>query len=716
MQLHLIRVQVDSNEPENWGEQEMTRQRAITGWVAAFVCVLGVAACDEGGTPPPVASDVAVSPATIEVTEGDEVQAQATVRDDNGNAIPGATVEWSSDDESIATVDGSGMVAGVTAGATVVRATYNGIAGTADVTVDAAAEFTVSQRTVTIPGYVGSEHAPIVLDIGGPDADSITGLGVQVTYESEAVDWITTELGGTSVPSTLTLGVSTEGLQAGVYAGSVLLASDTPEEGQREIDVTLTLAGLAIAQTDEATAVAETGTTDSVSVALALQPDTSVVLTVTSSDAGEATADPATLTFTAENWSTPQWVTVTGVDDDEIDGQQVSVMTIAVDTAQSDPLYDALPVQTVEVTTADNEAGGLSVTETDGGTVVAESGSTDELRVSLVSQPAADVVLTVTSSDEGEVTVSPATLTFTAADWSTVQAVTVTGVDDGDPDGDQTSNVTIAVDAGLSDDAWDAVAAVAIDVTTVDDDAGSGVSESAPAGHPGVSTDQLVAAYDMSSLTPAGLLRDFSGNDLHGTITGTTPVAGVRGGARYFPGTITDGRVADYIELPPQPVFDLDGPLTVAAWFYFDRQFQHQHIIACDDKFALWITEQDHMRFANTRADYAEMTVRVSPNQFHSVVAIFRGTAGDVIDDSTVEIWIDGVRQQPLEFGSQVNDPPIWRDGTLWPTDACYIGFESHQGREDHVDLPYYGAIDEVIVFGRALTPEEVALLALTQD
>jgi hypothetical protein len=101
---------------------------------------------------------------------------------------------------------------------------------------------------------------------------------------------------------------------------------------------------------------------------------------------------------------------------------------------------------------------------------------------------------------------------------------------------------------------------------------------------------------------------------------------------------------------------------------------------------------------------------------FHSVVAIFRGTAGAVIDDSTVEIWLDGVRQLPLEFGSDVADPPVWRDGTLWPTDACYIGFESHQGRADHVDLPYFGAIDEVIVFGRALTPAEVALLAATQN
>ena len=36
----------------------------------------------------------------------------------------------------------------------------------------------------------------------------------------------------------------------------------------------------------------------------------------------------------------------------------------------------------------------------------------------LTAQPASDVVLTVTSGDTGEATVSPATLTFTTANWN----------------------------------------------------------------------------------------------------------------------------------------------------------------------------------------------------------------------------------------------------------------------------------------------------------
>ena len=48
-----------------------------------------------------------------------------------------------------------------------------------------------------------------------------------------------------------------------------------------------------------------------------------------------------------------------------------------------------------------------------------------------------DVTVALSSSDEGEATVSPATLTFTEDNWDTAQAVTVTGLDDTDTDGNQ---------------------------------------------------------------------------------------------------------------------------------------------------------------------------------------------------------------------------------------------------------------------------------------
>jgi hypothetical protein len=120
------------------------------------------------------------------------------------------------------------------------------------------------------------------------------------------------------------------------------------------------------------------------------------------------------------------------------------------------------------VTNADDDIPGFAVTESDGTTVVTEAGGTDDLRVVLLAQPLADVVLSLTASDPGEATVSPVTLTFTPADWSAPQVVTVTGVDDLLLDGDQVSTITIAVDDVGSDDAFDGVADQSVSVTTRD--------------------------------------------------------------------------------------------------------------------------------------------------------------------------------------------------------------------------------------------------------
>ena len=65
--------------------------------------------------------------------------------------------------------------------------------------------------------------------------------------------------------------------------------------------------------------VTEAGSTATFTVVLGAQPDSDVVISVTSGDTGEATVSPATLTFTNGNWNSTQTVTVTGVDDNIID-------------------------------------------------------------------------------------------------------------------------------------------------------------------------------------------------------------------------------------------------------------------------------------------------------------------------------------------------------------------------------------------------------------
>src|SRR5947207_1990748 len=82
----------------------------------------------------PVAS-VAISPATTSLTVGQTVQLTATPKDSAGGTLTGSMVTWTSGNPSVATISGSGLVAGVTAGSATITATSEGKSSTAALTV-----------------------------------------------------------------------------------------------------------------------------------------------------------------------------------------------------------------------------------------------------------------------------------------------------------------------------------------------------------------------------------------------------------------------------------------------------------------------------------------------------------------------------------------------------------------------------------------------------
>ena len=223
-----------------------------------------------------------------------------------------------------------------------------------------------------------------------------------------------------------------------------------------------------IVELEGSTEVDESGDTDTFTVVLNAQPTSDVVITIVSSDTGEATVT-STLTFTPANWDTPQVATITGVDDDIIDGSQTSTITVSVDDANSDDDFDAVADQTVSVSTTDDDVAGFTVAETEGSTGVDESGTTDTITVVLNAQPTSDVVIAISSSDISESSVN-SPLTFTSANWDTAQTVTVTGVDDDIIDGDQATTITISVVDALSDDDFDALNDQTVAAITTDND------------------------------------------------------------------------------------------------------------------------------------------------------------------------------------------------------------------------------------------------------
>jgi hypothetical protein len=108
-----------------------------------------------------VVATVGISPATVALTVGQTRQLTATPRDTNGVLMTGVTMSWVSSDESIATVNASGVVTAIAAGSATIRAiSSNGVSSPE------------SAITVTPAVTVVGDFA-IIEDALGPTLDEI---------------------------------------------------------------------------------------------------------------------------------------------------------------------------------------------------------------------------------------------------------------------------------------------------------------------------------------------------------------------------------------------------------------------------------------------------------------------------------------------------------------------------------------------------------------
>ena len=210
----------------------------------------------------------------------------------------------------------------------------------------------------------------------------------------------------------------------------------------------------------------EAGGAATFTVVLDTEPTAVVTISLSSSNTGEGMVSPSALTFAADAWVTAQTVTVTGVDDAVDDGDVGYTIRLNPATS-SDTNYHGLDPADVSVVNEDDDTAGVTVGDISGATT--EAGGKATFTVVLNSEPTAAVTIGLTSSDSGEGTVSPGSLTFATDAWDTAQTVTVTGVDDDIDDDDQIYTVRLAVP--ISDDPnYQALGLVDVSVTNENDD------------------------------------------------------------------------------------------------------------------------------------------------------------------------------------------------------------------------------------------------------
>ncbi|MFN8634512.1 MAG: hypothetical protein U0893_11700 [Chloroflexota bacterium] len=214
----------------------------------------------------------------------------------------------------------------------------------------------------------------------------------------------------------------------------------------------------------------EAGGTAQFTVKLNSQPTANVIIGLSSSDTTEGTVSPSSLTFTPANWSTPQTVTVTGVDDAVVDGP-IAYTIVTAPAVSTDPSYNGLNPSDVSVTNLDDtDTAGITVSPT-AGLQTSENGQTAQFTVKLNSQPTANVTIGLSSSNTNEGTVSPSSLTFTPANWSTPQTATVTGVNDSVVDGSVAYTIVTA-QAVSTDPVYSGLNPPDVSVTNTDNDSG----------------------------------------------------------------------------------------------------------------------------------------------------------------------------------------------------------------------------------------------------
>ncbi len=157
------------------------------------------------------------------------------------------------------------------------------------------------------------------------------------------------------------------------------------------------------------------------------EPTGTVVVDIMPSDAMQVTVSPARLTFTPTDWSMPQTVNVTPVDNDISD---LEVRLPSVTLTATGGAYEGV-TQTFTVRILDDEPYTVSYSE----------GSTESLEFRVdVDMGEPPVVVTFTSSDITQVTVSPPSLTFTHENQ--LQSVTLNMLDNNSL-GDMTAEISI---------------------------------------------------------------------------------------------------------------------------------------------------------------------------------------------------------------------------------------------------------------------------------
>lgn len=332
---------------------------------------------------------------------------------------------------------------------------------------------------VVVPITTNAPTEGLIEDPAAP-ATPVTTLNVTFT----PADWRTPRtVTVVGQPDAIADGNRQYTLTVGTPTGDPAYASVAPQTIQA-VNADTDVAGYTVSKTE--LSVREGDAPDTFTVVLNVKPAANVVIPVTSAKPDEGLlaggdsvgtfVQTVHLTFTPDDWQTPQTVQLQGQVDHLDDQNQVYYVTVGPTASGSSP-YNALASRNLTAWTLDVDHADLTVLPAPGFTTT-DAGGTTTFTVQLTTIPSGTVTVSVTLSDPTEVLVSaggtPAesvTLDFTAADWDQPKTVTVTGQPDGVLDDDQLFTLWVTTLDG-TDTNYNSVGLFYLYGTNVDTDVG----------------------------------------------------------------------------------------------------------------------------------------------------------------------------------------------------------------------------------------------------
>ncbi len=355
--------------------------------------------------------------------------------------------------------------------------------------------------------------APVQITIAADDQLLVSADG-GATYSPSLVLTFTDRLA-----QTITVAAIEDGLQEGIHAGVIthsVASTDADYDGVQARDVTpriLDYNEMLIFTADAAGQdviswidVAEGGDDVTYWMRMSEQPlgETWVVVEDLSEEVSiynPANSLPGfenVWMFGTGNWHLPQRVEITAINDNAPEGpHEAELVHTAVDVSS----FTISGQNFLTARIADDDAGGVRITELDGNTSLAEDGATDSYEIGLTKAPSGPVQITATadtqtqvSADGGATYASALVLTFT--DLAT-QTVTVRAIDDAVDESTHVGTIHHAITGTIHDPMYPALLPVAdVKATIVDnDEAGLSLAADAAGQHP-ISAVELVEGAD----------------------------------------------------------------------------------------------------------------------------------------------------------------------------------------------------------------------------